>query len=511
MSNESNKQSVIRLGPISRVSLGLTALMISLLLIANVVLDFAPDNGQVERRTRQRVAANLGAQMTSLLEAGDQSMAGKVIQKVLAGDPDIRSILVRRSDGYTMLHRGDTSAERTDRVGSGSTADLLRVPVLAGGNLWGEIEVKFATAPVSVKSWLAQPTLQILAVLGLGGFLLCYVYLRRVMQFLDPSAAVPDRVRKAFDTLTEGVVIIDQQARIVLANDSFRRLHPEAGAEITGHKIDALRWLLADRQGDANVPMPWSTTLRTSVTVKGDPLNLPQPDGPTTRLLVTSAPIADNKGRPRGCMVTFDDVSAVHRANDDLHTALEELKRSREHIEEQNRELRLLATRDSLTSCLNRRAFFELAETALEASRRTGTATCCIMVDIDHFKQFNDLYGHAVGDQVIRSVARALAARLRRQDILGRYGGEEFCIVMPGSSEEQAVAFAESCRIDIEKLARQIIRGTAAMKTTASFGVSGQYLGGRTLEHLIDQADQALYRAKAAGRNRVTAFEAVVV
>jgi diguanylate cyclase (GGDEF)-like protein len=129
------------------------------------------------------------------------------------------------------------------------------------------------------------------------------------------------------------------------------------------------------------------------------------------------------------------------------------------------------------------------------------------MADIDHFKQFNDLHGHAIGDQVIRSVARTLSVGLRQQDVLCRYGGEEFCIVLPDAPPEVALSVAERLRIAIEAHARGAVRGADVKTVTASFGVSTRAMGARTLEELIDQADQSLYKSKQAGRNRVTMFE----
>ena len=115
-----------------------------------------------------------------------------------------------------------------------------------------------------------------------------------------------------------------------------------------------------------------------------------------------------------------------------LQGALSELEASRQKIEAQNEELKGLANIDPLTGCLNRRAFFEQAELVLKKAREDGSPVCCVMTDIDKFKHFNDTYGHAVGDQVLVQVARVLKAALRPSDILCRYGGEEFCILLPG-------------------------------------------------------------------------------
>jgi diguanylate cyclase (GGDEF)-like protein/PAS domain S-box-containing protein len=357
-----------------------------------------------------------------------------------------------------------------------------------------------------LRAWLMQPGVLMLLVIGLGGFGLCYAYLRRAMHYLDPSASVPDRVRKALDTLNEGLLIVDQQARIVLANRAFREMHPSAGAELNGKRLQSLDWLSAAAAG---ATPPWEQTLASGEPVAAQALALPQPEGEATQLLVSSSAILDNRGQARGCLISFDNVTAVHRANEELRLAMVELEKSRGRIEQQNDDLRRLASRDSLTGCLNRRAFFELASAAYVRSLREQAPLCCLMVDIDHFKSFNDTYGHAVGDQVIQAVARSLSAGLRQIDLLARYGGEEFCVLLPGANEAQAMAVAERMRAEIEASASSAIRGTEVMPITASFGLTTLVQGARSIELMIDQADQALYLSKKSGRNRVTRWAPV--
>jgi diguanylate cyclase (GGDEF)-like protein len=281
--------------------------------------------------------------------------------------------------------------------------------------------------------------------------------------------------------------------------------------ELNGRAIDALDWLVDGGADTPALPGPWVETLRSGAAVSGQPRVLAAPDGASTQLLVSSAAITDNTGRSRGCLITFDNVTAIHRANEELRSTLTELEGSRLRIEEQNSELRRLASRDALTGCFNRRAFFTAAEQLFAQARREHTALCCLMIDIDHFKQFNDRYGHAVGDQVIQVVARTLAAGLRQVDVLSRYGGEEFCIVLPGAAPADALAVAERIRTDIETSASRAIRGTAVMPITASFGLVSLNDESRSIEALIDQADQALYASKNGGRNRVTIWAGSVV
>jgi diguanylate cyclase (GGDEF)-like protein len=247
--------------------------------------------------------------------------------------------------------------------------------------------------------------------------------------------------------------------------------------------------------------------LRDAVAVHGEPLSIPRPDGTSMEAIVGCAPITDGYGRLRGCIVTFDDVTEVHRANEQLRHTLNELEQSRGKIRLQNEELRRLAARDSLTGCYNRRAFFDIVGELFADALRRNTDLSCIMADIDHFKQFNDLYGHAVGDQVIQVVARALGVGLRNTDILCRYGGEEFCIVLPGATLEQARAVAERMRVDIAERANLAVRSIDITTITSSFGVASITEGATRVEELIDQADNALYDSKEGGRNKVSVWK----
>ncbi len=524
------------LGPIVRISFGLIALLVSLLLLADLFINVAPGRDDETQRIRKRVAENLAMQIVALVEVDDMALLGKTVQRVLARDADIRSITVRRSDGSTLLQRGDAgdgpravvatevAAEVkanglghdggprpvgyvTTARGAASTLDHLRVPITAGRDTWGDIDLRFAAAPPTTwRTWITQPGVQMLALFAIGGFGLVYAYLRRAMQYLNPSASVPARVRTAFDSFAEGLLILDKESRIVLANRAFRKLHPQADGELNGRKLTSLDWLTAVDPASDNPLLAWQHTVKSTAPIADQPLSLVQPAGAATQLLVSSSPITDDKGRQRGCLITFDDVTAVHRANTELRATLAELERSRQRIDEQNNELRNLAARDPLTGCLNRRAFFDVAVDLFKTARSQQIAMCCVMVDIDHFKQFNDRYGHTVGDQVIQVVSRALSAGLRQADVLCRYGGEEFCIVLPGATPQVALEVAERLRIDIETNASAGVRDTDVMPITASFGLATLSLGAYTLEGLIDQADQALYQSKQSGRNRVTAW-----
>ena len=199
----------------------------------------------------------------------------------------------------------------------------------------------------------------------------------------------------------------------------------------------------------------------------------------------------------------------THR-NADLIWIVADLEVAQAEILRQNDALERLASRDPLTGCFNRRAFYAQFEQAFAESREHNTELCCLMVDIDHFKRVNDQFGHAVGDQAIQAVAGCLSAGLRLTDTVGRYGGEEFCLMFPRTTLAEAPDLAERLRTQIEAEAGERVRAASRLVITVSCGISSTALGARTPLELIDQADKALYAAKEGGRNCVMVLDPII-
>lgn len=170
--------------------------------------------------------------------------------------------------------------------------------------------------------------------------------------------------------------------------------------------------------------------------------------------------------------------------------------------DEMTRELRRLATLDSLTEIYNRHTFDELANKELARASRSGAAVSLLEIDLDHFKLVNDRHGHAVGDIVLKATTAAVSTELRQQDLFGRHGGEEFCILLPDTDAERVLTVAERIRKRVENT--QIPAGDDQLAVTISIGVA-TFAPGKDFNTLMLEADLALYRAKAEGRNRVAA------
>ena len=162
-----------------------------------------------------------------------------------------------------------------------------------------------------------------------------------------------------------------------------------------------------------------------------------------------------------------------------------------------NQKLQSLAITDGLTGLHNHRAFQDHLEEQFQTAMRNKQPLALILMDVDHFKHYNDTYGHQAGDEVLRQVAQILLANVREGDFVARYGGEEFVVVLPRADLESAVAVAERLRRAVESAEWQL------RPVTGSFGVACARPDMETRQELIEAADQALYQAKKNGRNRV--------
>ncbi|MEM7018988.1 MAG: diguanylate cyclase [Pseudomonadota bacterium] len=211
-----------------------------------------------------------------------------------------------------------------------------------------------------------------------------------------------------------------------------------------------------------------------------------------------------------------DRINLMRREKEEIERQYrEELNRAKSELEHQvevrTQELlnakesaETLASTDMLTQLNNRRAFFERAEPVLKLAARHTQPLSLIFTDIDHFKRINDTYGHAAGDEILKTVADTLRNTARETDIAGRIGGEEFVLLLPNTPQADAAQLAERLRLAIAEL--DVSYQAQPLSLTASFGVAA-LMPDNTLENLLSRADAALYEAKSSGRNRVVQVE----
>jgi diguanylate cyclase (GGDEF)-like protein len=502
--------------PAAQVSIALALMTCLLVLLAHELLG-AFTGGEPERARGRRVTAEaLAVHGASLIQRGDFETLSAVLRSASARDPQIGSIAFRRVNGQVVAQTGEPGRWWRPEPHPGTpSSDQLRISLRAGADHWGNLEIAYRRSDDSwLSQWLDEPLVPLIVFVffvGLTGF---WLFMRRVLQHLDPASVIPDRVRDAFDVLVEGIVITDMNGRLVMSNQAFRQLLP--GTELKqGSALSSLNWV-EDAQGsdrDQDSPdarHPWLRAMLDIRVLTGETMNLQTASG-LRKLVVTASPVRDDKGSVRGCMVSFADVTEVSRANDQLRRTLEDLQASRVELEIKGQELERLATRDSLTDCLNRRAFSEQGRRMFERARFGRQALAAVMIDIDHFKSVNDRFGHAVGDRVIRLLGKTLSDCVRGDALVARYGGEEFAILMPSTTVSQLAQIAERLREEVQSRAQEEFAiGFSGLRVTVSVGVAELEQGVLTLDALLEHADAALYLAKSSGRNRVCFYGVAV-
>lgn len=232
-----------------------------------------------------------------------------------------------------------------------------------------------------------------------------------------------------------------------------------------------------------------------------------------TRPLAHIIDVVERIGRGElGARVIVDEARTLHSLGHNINAMAErvtlahgelqhKVAQATEELRKRKEEAELLARMDVLTGIPNRRAFMQSAEQEVLRAQRYGSPLTVAVLDLDHFKAINDNYGHATGDHVLIDRANLLAASVREVDTVGRLGGEEFAILMPGTPLSEAIQAIERIRQAFEQ--NPVSDGDQLIRSTASFGVAEYPGADPTVDALLAKADGALYLAKARGRNRV--------
>ncbi len=482
-----------------RVAVGLAFIATTVLLIAYAI-------GMLPDIDREKLANRLAHCETIAISASVQARQDEThrmemtLRAIAERHPDIKSIAIRRASGMLVAEIGDHRSKWDDAMALRGSNTFVVVPVTASNfEPWGSIEIRFEDLSRNgLATVIENPCFRLFLAFPATIFLATYVYLRKMLQHMDPSKAVPSRVRSALDTLTGGLLVLDPKGRIVLANRAFAEASGYERRELQGKTVAELPWHNADPSEDTS-QYDWLRAMTEGKTQPSIMLSLGE-SAPKT-FLVNCAPIQGAEGGHRGILASFEDVTELKEKELELKMMLAELTKSREDIRQHNLQLRELAMQDPLTGCMNRRAFFERFEQEWSRAGRYGHPLSCVILDLDHFKSVNDTYGHAAGDKVLKNVAALLVKTVRDGDFVCRYGGEEFCIGLPHVDHQDAVLAAERFRKEISN--NILVDG---QRITASLGVSAMSLAPEHPQSLVEQADKALYVAKREGRDRVTCF-----
>lgn len=309
------------------------------------------------------------------------------------------------------------------------------------------------------------------------------------LRLLDLVPIARDTV---MEYIPEMVFVLDDKERIIDANAVAQKWLGKSFDEILGREpIEVFR--------------NWPQLLQRFFFLEYSREEIEVPGDPTRTLEVIITPIFNRWGQLEGRVILAYDITDRKNLEKDLKTVNESLQEQLNENERLRLQLQEQAIRDPLTGVFNRRYFAEALDTETARAIRDNTPFSIFILDVDHFKKFNDTYGHKCGDLVLQTLANFLMENTRRSDIVCRFGGEEFVVLMPDAVLESAYERAENFRAKFEKLVVEY--EGQYMSCTFSAGIATFPQHASSGEALLSYADQALYVSKANGRNRVTVYE----
>jgi signal transduction histidine kinase/CheY-like chemotaxis protein/HPt (histidine-containing phosphotransfer) domain-containing protein len=302
------------------IVLGLASMVSSALLVA-FGLGLPPSPRSPELEARAPLAEVIAAGTMGALSRDDAAAARDLLAFAIERAPGLRSAAIRRADGTPYAVAGDH--EHAWRAGGGAAgAGHMVMPLFESGRRWGQLELRFEAERQGLAAVAADPRthglLLVVAACAIG----FWFYLGRMLRMLDPSGAVPDRVRGALDTLAEGLLLIDARGDVVLANATFRELLGASTDAVVGRPADRLGWIDASGAPLPAAALPWADVLRTGRTLRQRPVSLVAADGSRRDFLANCAPVgAGDRAPAAGVLVSLDDVTELQRTGSMLREA----------------------------------------------------------------------------------------------------------------------------------------------------------------------------------------------
>ncbi|HEX3985174.1 MAG TPA: GGDEF domain-containing protein [Acidobacteriaceae bacterium] len=299
--------------------------------------------------------------------------------------------------------------------------------------------------------------------------------------------SVPDELamlRTVVASVPDLIYVKDRRSHFLLANQGTADI---MGAASQSELVGNSDFDYYDSETAADFYQDEQRIMATGQPLVSQDEHIEKPNGQTRYILTTKVPLRDPGGEIVGIIGIGRDITAMKEAEG-------ELKRAREN-------LHYRATHDSLTALLNREAILDMLDRELARNQRERTPISILLADLDHYKKVNDMYGHPIGDQVLREVARRFVHAVRGYDLVGRYGGEEFLLILAGCAATEGMARADQLRQSIE--ASPITTSCGPIPITISIGVlPAQEWAYPPVEDVLREVDVALYAAKGEGRNR---------
>jgi len=311
-----------------RMAMGQASIIVSLVLIA-VLLGIFPDEAYVERKARQSLAETVAAKGSLFITQSDTRRLDATLQVIVERNPTLLSAAVKREN--RMISEVAEHVKYWEPLeDSLSNNSQVVIPLWSGEQKWGQVELRF-TPIVEPGVWgvITSPVFLFITFLSLTSFIAFFFYLGKMLKHLDPSQAVPDRVRSALDTMAEGLLVLDRNQNIVLANQAFSTMVEKSSEKLVGIKASSFPWR-NENDEPVGSESPWKQAIESGQVLMNDMVRLTLPNDESLTFMVNCSPVLIPGGKVGGVMVSLDDVTLLEEKE-------LELRRSKEEAEAANR------------------------------------------------------------------------------------------------------------------------------------------------------------------------------
>jgi len=307
------KAATNRISARSRIAIGQVFLLIGVLCLA-ITLGLIPSDREAVMAGRGKICEEIAVFGSTFVERKDLAGLDASLRAVAERNPDILSAALRQEDGKILIQIGDHAANWADTQ---NTVDAkFRVPIFVDSRKWGEVEVRFkSTEARSIIASMFTPQVKLIAFIASASMLAFLMYLRKMLQHLDPSKVVPPRVRSALDTLAEGLLVVDNKERIVLANQAFATMVGRQCDQMLGTRASQFNWVF--EPGEAT-EFPWTRALREGRTLHDVLMRLIDSKSNRRTFKVNCSPVLGHDGKYRGVLTSFDDITLLEEKEVEL-------------------------------------------------------------------------------------------------------------------------------------------------------------------------------------------------
>ena len=300
------------------MAIGQVSLVVSILMTASL-FGLMPDRIAAVRDGRAALAEAIAANSSILITQKDVDRLEGILGLVVDRNEDLLSAALRTEAGQRIVTLGDHEEHWRDDESEFSTNTQVTVFIWEGDTKWGRVELRFS--PLVDEGWMGVvtgPHTQLLLFMALLCFLGFYLYLGKMLKQLDPSQAVPERVRSALDTMAEGLLVLDNKEQIMLANRAFATLLTTTPEALLGRRVGEFPWSGAEGEPLEPDTRPWHVALMSGEAQKNQRVRLTLPDSPRLTLMINCSPVIGSGGKNVGVMVSFDDVTQLEETEIEL-------------------------------------------------------------------------------------------------------------------------------------------------------------------------------------------------